>query len=186
MDEILKRFLDDRSDDNRNAVVNSVMPLVKKVAKEFDRRLFQDLVQAGAIGVIEALDQFEKSRGVKFSNWAAKIARFRMLDHLRTFNNSRQKRKYNITFVELPPDLATHDKFDFDTPEEAIAEMCKGLSEREIKVVTLSFADNMTLQQIGDKLGVTKARASQIRASAIRRLRARYQTAVAGHVAAVQ
>lgn len=60
---------------DRNAVVCSNMGLVHTCAKRFRGRgvEYDDLVQAGCVGLIKAADGFEPERGLKFSTYAVPL-----------------------------------------------------------------------------------------------------------------
>ncbi len=55
---------------------------------------------------------------------------------------------------------------------EALAEAISGLPEREKLVVTLYYYEELTLREIGEVLGVTESRVSQLHTKAILRLKA--------------
>ena len=57
--------------------------------------------------------------------------------------------------------------------EEALAEAIARLPEREKLVVTLYYYEELTLREIGEVLGVTESRVSQLHTKAILRLKAR-------------
>jgi RNA polymerase sigma factor for flagellar operon FliA len=54
-----------------------------------------------------------------------------------------------------------------------MAEAISSLPEREKIVVTLYYYEELTLREIGEVLGVTESRVSQLHTKAILRLRAR-------------
>ena len=56
---------------------------------------------------------------------------------------------------------------------EAMAEAIAGLPEREKIVVTLYYYEELTLREIGEVLGVTESRVSQLHTKAVLRLKAR-------------
>ena len=56
---------------------------------------------------------------------------------------------------------------------EAIGEAIARLPEREKLVVTLYYYEELTLREIGEVLGVTESRVSQLHTKAILRLKAR-------------
>ena len=56
---------------------------------------------------------------------------------------------------------------------EALAEAISRLPEREKLVVTLYYYEELTLREIGEVLGVTESRVSQLHTKAILRLRSR-------------
>jgi RNA polymerase sigma factor, FliA/WhiG family len=57
--------------------------------------------------------------------------------------------------------------------ERLLGEVIEGLPERERLVVTLYYYEGLTLKEIGQVLGVTESRVSQLHTRAILRLRAR-------------
>ncbi len=60
---------------------------------------------------------------------------------------------------------------------EALGEAISRLPEREKLVVTLYYYEELTLREIGEVLGVTESRVSQLHTKAILRLRARFSAA---------
>ena len=63
--------------------------------------------------------------------------------------------------------------------KEAIAEAIARLPEREKLVVTLYYYEELTLREIGEVLGVTESRVSQLHTKAVLRLKARLSGAAA-------
>jgi RNA polymerase sigma factor for flagellar operon FliA len=64
---------------------------------------------------------------------------------------------------------------------EALAEAISGLPEREKLVVTLYYYEELTLREIGEVLGVTESRVSQLHTKAILRLKAHLAGATREH-----
>jgi RNA polymerase sigma factor for flagellar operon FliA len=62
---------------------------------------------------------------------------------------------------------------------EALGEAISRLPEREKLVVTLYYYEELTLREIGEVLGVTESRVSQLHTKAILRLKARLSSSVA-------
>ena len=56
---------------------------------------------------------------------------------------------------------------------EAIADSIAGFPEREKIVITLYYYEELTLREIGEVLGVTESRVSQLHTKAVLRLKAR-------------
>jgi RNA polymerase sigma factor for flagellar operon FliA len=69
------------------------------------------------------------------------------------------------------------DALDETELREALAEAIDRLPEREKLVVTLYYYEELTLREIGEVLGVTESRVSQLHTKAILRLRSRLHSA---------
>ncbi len=82
-----------RSDnqDLRNRLVEQYLPLVKYNGERIWSRLpegveLDDLISAGVFGLMDAIDAFDLSRGVKFETYCVPRIRGAMLDELRTMD----------------------------------------------------------------------------------------------------
>ncbi len=91
-DEILwATFIETRDEKIRARLIEKYSPMVSFVVARLNipttTTLDQDdLVSYGLIGLINALDRFEPSRGVKFEAYATKRIRGAVIDQLRTLN----------------------------------------------------------------------------------------------------
>lgn len=73
---------------DRETVVNEFLPSIKYHASMLKLRLpssveMDDLVSSGVVGLLDALDKFDGSRGIKFKTYAEFRIRGSMLDYLR-------------------------------------------------------------------------------------------------------
>lgn len=73
---------------DREELVQRFVPLVKRIAYHLMARLpaniqFEDLVQNGMIGLLDAIDRFEEGFGAQFETYATQRVRGAMLDGLR-------------------------------------------------------------------------------------------------------
>ena len=59
--------------------------------------------------------------------------------------------------------------------KDRIAESIARLPEREKLVIALYYYENLTLREIGEVLGVTESRVSQLHTKAVLRLKSRLQ-----------
>lgn len=118
----------------RDRLLNEHLGLVHHVARQLSRTLaveanFDELVSAGAIGLMNALDSFDTSRGLAFSTFAAPRIRGAILDDLRRQDHvprslRRKSREIAAAREELtrsngqPPEdraLANHMNIDLET-----------------------------------------------------------------------
>src|SRR5256712_8584729 len=77
--------------DLRNQLVELYLPLVKYNAERIWQRLpegvdLDDLISAGVFGLMDAIDAFDLTRGVKFETYCVPRIRGAMLDELRTMD----------------------------------------------------------------------------------------------------
>ncbi len=82
---------DPTNQDYRNRLVEQYLPLVKYNGERIWARLpegveLDDLVSAGVFGLMDAIDAFDLSRGVKFETYCVPRIRGAMLDELRTMD----------------------------------------------------------------------------------------------------
>lgn len=73
---------------DKDALVRDHLPLVKRIAFHLMSRLpacveADDLIQAGLIGLLDAVDRFDDSQGAHFETYATQRVRGAMLDELR-------------------------------------------------------------------------------------------------------
>src|SRR6478609_5514825 len=82
---------DQENQDLRNRLVEIYLPLVKYNGERIWSRLpegveLDDLVSAGIFGLMDAIDAFDLTRGVKFETYCVPRIRGAMLDELRTMD----------------------------------------------------------------------------------------------------
>ncbi len=87
----LKFKADPENQEMRNRLVEQYLPLVKYNGERIWARLpegveLDDLVSAGVFGLMDAIDAFDLSRGVKFETYCVPRIRGAMLDELRTMD----------------------------------------------------------------------------------------------------
>src|ERR1700742_4453936 len=87
----LKFKADPENQELRNRLVEQYLPLVKYNGERIWARLpegveLDDLVSAGIFGLMDAIDAFDLTRGVKFETYCVPRIRGAMLDELRTMD----------------------------------------------------------------------------------------------------
>src|ERR1700757_5455479 len=92
IDEVWKLYkADPTNKEYRNHLVERYLPLVKYNAERIWARLpdgveLDDLISAGVFGLMDAIDAFDLTRGVKFETYRVPRIRGAMLDELRTMD----------------------------------------------------------------------------------------------------
>ncbi|MDO4637068.1 MAG: RNA polymerase sigma factor FliA [Lautropia sp.] len=224
---------------DRDSVIERYGKMVRYIAVKLAARLpasieLDDLIQAGMIGLVDAVSRFDSSVGVQFDTFAMQRVKGAMLDELRqadwmprSVRKSQRTIEKAIHSVEqrqgraaLEAEIAAEmnistdeyyrllsaakgsqiiyleDVFGDDddgrieqdipdeahTPEQRLASIrfredlvnaIDVLPERERLVMSLYYTEELTLKEIGEVLGVTESRVSQLHSQAIARLRAK-------------
>ncbi len=95
------------------------------------------------------------------------------LDELWTVQGSTGDTVALIDTIEDTQGAAPASALDQSEMREMIADAISRLPEREKLVITLYYYEELTLREIGEVLGVTESRVSQLHTKAILRLKAR-------------
>jgi RNA polymerase sigma factor (sigma-70 family) len=171
----------------RAQIVQANLPLVLAMAKR--TRLtavdFSELISEGNMALLRSVDKFDCARGFKFSTYACRAI-------LKSFSRVaiRSSRYHHRFPTEFDPAL---EKSDFiERKRQQVEESCvdelrsvmtanlANLSDVERKVIQARFAlgaadaepaQPMTLEQVGEIIGVTKERVRQIQNKALAKLR---------------
>jgi len=181
--EILKWYR--RSDEIRQQIANTNLALVLAMAKrtrmsEVD---FADLVSEGNMALLRAVDKFDAGRGYKFSTYACRAI-------LKAFSRQGMKlSKYRQRFpTDFDPKLersnfleTKRSTFEKDAAEEVkriVIQNRAELTDVERTVIEHRFGLEstdperpMTLEQVGQIIGVTKERVRQIQNKAMEKIR---------------
>jgi RNA polymerase sigma factor for flagellar operon FliA len=235
--------------ENREAVIKEYAPMVKYVANRIAMRLpphveVDDLISVGVLGLIDAIDKYDSTRGAKFKTYAEFRVRGAILDELRAMDwvprSVRQKassmdgvvqklqnklgrrpeddevaEEMGVSLDELfttlnetksMPILSLEDlgiakesgeqqslldclagKNDADPQtylrlvelKEIIAKAIDTLPEKERLMISLYYYEELTMKEIGEVLGITESRVSQIHSKAVFRLRNKLKSIIA-------
>jgi len=91
IDKIWKQFHKTGDDKSRNQLMEHYRPIVKYAAERLHSKLpdkvdVDDLISAGIFGLMDAIDAFDPSRGVKFETYCSPRIRGSILDELRSMD----------------------------------------------------------------------------------------------------
>jgi RNA polymerase sigma factor for flagellar operon FliA len=90
---------------DKNHLLTEHMPLVKRLAHQMKAKLppsveVDDLVQAGMIGLLDAINRYEENHGAQFETYAVLRIRGAMLDELRSSDWMPRSTRANMRKVE--------------------------------------------------------------------------------------
>lgn len=186
--------VESRSAARENAILQN-LDLVKSVARRFQRRVppcvtFDDLASAGMIGLMQAVDRFDETRGLKFKTYAQHRVWGAMQDFLRDEDPlSRTERRRarecvpalsaagygnstaTVSLDQIHPRcLAAPGSTAFAVRSDLqAARRC--LSARENRLITLLYDFGWQNREVAADLGVHESRISQIKQRALSKLR---------------
>src|ERR671935_288878 len=151
----------------RDRLIVTYAPLVKYVAGRVGSGLPAhvdegDLVQYGLLGLISAIERFDPGRDIKFETYAIARIKGSIIDELRAMDWVPRSVRSRARDIERAIGELERKLMRAPTDEE-IAEKL-GVTTDEL---------NDSLSEIGQVLGVTESRVSQLHTKAILRLKAR-------------
>jgi RNA polymerase sigma factor FliA len=97
------------------------------------------------------------------------------LDELWTVSDSSGDQVSLLDTIQDPQALDPAMEMDTTEMKDRLADAIARLPEREKLVVALYYYENLTLREIGEVLGVTESRVSQLHTKAVLRLKSRLQ-----------
>ena len=171
----------------RAQIVQANLPLVLAMAKrtKLTGVDFSELISEGNMALLRSVDKFDCSKGFKFSTYACRAI-------LKSFSRvAIRSSRYRSRFpTEFDPALEKSDfidrkrqeveEFCVDELRSILTENLANLNDVEKKVIRARFAldaidseqaQPMTLEQVGEIIGVTKERVRQIQNKALEKLR---------------
>ena len=91
---------------DKNSLLTAHMPLVKRLAHQMRAKLppsveVDDLIQAGMIGLLDAINRYEENHGAQFETYAVLRIRGAMLDELRSSDWMPRSTRQNMRKVEV-------------------------------------------------------------------------------------
>jgi len=97
------------------------------------------------------------------------------LDELWTVSDASGDQVSLIDTIKDPEAIDPAQELDASEMKDRLADAIARLPEREKLVVALYYYENLTLREIGEVLGVTESRVSQLHTKAVLRLKSRLQ-----------
>lgn len=154
----------------QNTLVEQYVPLARKLAYQKRKVLprfvdVDELISAAYMGLVEAASRFEPEKNVCFSTYAYPRITGAIHDYLRECRWG--KRDDPVSVESLNSSTDDGPVRDVETPaqtdyEEMLEVVSKGLGEQAHNVLKLYFVDECTMKEVGERMGVTEGRVSQI------------------------
>ncbi len=114
---------------DKNILLTEHMPLVKRLAHHMKAKLppsveVDDLVQAGMIGLLDAINRYEETHGAQFETYAVLRIRGAMLDELRNSDWLPRSMRQNMRKIETAMSTL-QQKLGHPPTESEVAKMLK-------------------------------------------------------------
>jgi len=152
----------------REELILAYRPMVFWLARRLGNRAYQDVVQEGMLGLLEAVDNFDPSRGHRFSTYAYYRIRGRMINFLSRVEGSSPIPVEDQVLEELGPWEDGFSRLDW-TMDLQLA--LGALSEREADVVRSLVLEDVSARELAEEKGLDVSYIHKIRRRALAKLR---------------
>ncbi len=129
---------------------------------------YDDLLQEGVLGLIEAEKRFDKSKNVQFSTYATYWIKKKILG---TLTSEREHTGIRGDESEFTAGPEPGEESGSGEHEHISLTFRDDFPETEAEILRLSFEESRPLDEIGQILGITREHARQLKNKALRRLR---------------
>jgi RNA polymerase primary sigma factor len=155
-----------------------VMNIAKRHAGQTDN--FFELVSDGNMSLIRAVEKFDYSRGNKFSTYASWAI---MKNFARSIPEEKRRRERYVTgheeMFDIAPDTRSDEQELVNSVEQSknrVNRLLQYLDPRERQIIQMragldNYSEGMTLEEIGQQLGITKERVRQLNVRIMNKLR---------------
>lgn len=166
----------------KDRLINCNMRLVVSIAKKHSAQAdnFFELLSDGNMSLIRAVEKFDYSRGNKFSTYASWAI---MKNYARSIPDDKKHRERYVTgheeMFEAAPDNRSNEHEQLFSQEQAanrVNVLLASLDDRERQIIRMragldNYSEGMTLEEIGQQLGITKERVRQLNVRIMNKLR---------------
>ena len=146
----------------RRKFIDRYMPTIKRIVLNYNRKLpphidIDDLVSAGVIGLLKAMESYDPERGVDFGYFVNYHIKGSILDELRSYDHltrdeRRLAKKIQQTCLELEQKLQRQPR-DEEIAREMQLPLEKYYKHKELsKVSHLSYEDHWDVEEEGDPI----------------------------------
>jgi RNA polymerase sigma factor (sigma-70 family) len=166
----------------KDQLISSNMRLVVAIAKRHAAQTdnFFELLSDGNMSLIRAVEKFDFGRGNKFSTYASWAI---MKNFARSIPEEKRRRERYVTGHEDMFDIAPDTRSDeqelvasVEQSKNRVNRLLQYLEPRERQIIQMragleNYSEGMTLEEIGQQLGITKERVRQLNVRIMNKLR---------------
>ena len=148
---------------NTELLVERYLPLVKSIAAKYRGLPFEDLVQEGLFGVLEAAKAYDETRDTAFGTYAYYHIKKRILAALKQSGKEILMANPELR-AENDPEPCSHE----EEPAQRL-KLPEAMPEVEASILRYSFEQKLSLKAIALKLDLRVEKVRYLKAKALRR-----------------
>jgi len=151
----------------REEVIISYRPMVFWLANKLhvSPDSYQDLIQEGMVALIEAVDRYDSTRGVKFITYAY----YRVKGHMINFLERSEAKAPEP--IEIDESFYRHEVFYDEDWLADLQEAMRSLTASEAEIITAIDMKGLTAKELAQRKGVDISYIYRIRRRAIAKLK---------------
>lgn len=182
----------EREENAKNLLIEHNLRLVVYIAKRFDNTsvCVEDLISIGTIGLIKAINTYNKDKNIKLATYASRCIENEILMYLRRNSKIRTEvsidEPLNVDYdgneLLLSDVLGTEDDVVFkniesETDKQLLLNAMNKLSKREKTIINLRYGigtvdgEEKTQKEVADMLGISQSYISRLEKKIIKRLK---------------
>jgi RNA polymerase sigma factor for flagellar operon FliA len=147
--------------DDREEIIAGFLPLIKHVAHKFLRGFdddmgIEDLISAGVLGLLEAMDKYDAVRGTKLNTFAYLRIRGAMVDELRKRDWFPRKVRTKAKKVEAAIRELERKLGRYPTEEEVSQELHMDLEQYRDMVKDVGNLSVLSIDEIAESSGIDR------------------------------
>lgn len=169
-----------------------ILKIIHEIQREFPHQMRDDIESLGYLWAWKCYEKLDESRA-KFGTYFGNILRLRIIDHIRNELGRVNRRKPHRSLNLLAERIQTKSRFQYRTFADALdflddliddpddyqettlpSEYYKGLTSQERFILKYYYEEpRHTLKEIGELMGLSENRCSQILSNALFKLKER-------------
>ena len=170
-------------EESRARLIESYQPLVFKAAIRFrvDESVLMDIIQEGTIGLIEAVERYDHTRGVAFSLFAYHRIRGRMLSYMER-EGDKEYTSIDVSVYDTEGQVTLGDLIEDTRPLAAdvaeqnalLAEVKQAMERLPVKeqlVLCGVYLDDREPKRLAEELNLSPSHIYRLQKQGIRRVR---------------
>lgn len=177
--ELWKKYKEEDSQQARSKLIESYQPLVFKTAETFLKLdNVMDVIQEGTVGLIEAVEGYDYTRGVAFSIFAVHRIRGRMYNFLKKEGRAdiacleadSSDRQFGLELL-TDTGMPVPEQVELQEASRRVKSAMDRLPEKEYMVLNRIYVGCQEAAQVAQQLHVSTSHIYRLQKSGVRRVR---------------